>query len=172
MKRTTVGAVLAFLVADSLILPSYGDPRHNVDPPKGTRLILEATGKGVQIYECQQNSDGYRWKFVAPAATLSDSTGHEMGRHFEGPTWAARDGSTIVGAVLSQAASPDAHSIPWLLLRVTSQHGSGIFNNVAFVRRIDTEGGVAPAEGCDAAHAREQARVPYTSRYLFYSLSR
>jgi hypothetical protein len=172
MKITAVGAVLAFLIVGPLIPPSYGAPQQSVDPPEGARLVLDAMGKGVQIYACQQTNDGYRWKFVAPMATLFDPAGQEIGRHFAGPTWAARDGSTIVGAVLAQVASPDPHSIAWLLLKVTSQHGSGILSNVALVRRIETKGGVGPTRDCDATHAGEQERVPYTARYLFYSLSR
>ncbi len=172
MKITAFGVVVTFLIAGPLIPPSYGNPQQSVDPPDGAQLVLEATGKGVQIYACQQTNDGYRWKFVAPMATLFDPAGQEIGRHSAGPAWAARDGSTIVGAVLAQTTSPDPHSIAWLLLKVTSQHGSGILSNVAFVRRIETKGGMAPTQGCDAAHALEQERVPYTARYLFYSLSR
>jgi hypothetical protein len=172
MKITAFGASLAFLIIGPHIPPSYGDPQHIVEPPAGARLVLEATGKGVQIYACEQTSGRYRWKFVAPMATLFDPAGQEIGRHFAGPTWAARDGSSIVAAVLAQAASTDPHNIVWLLLKVTSQHGSGVMSNVAFVRRIDTEGGLAPAQGCDAAHAQEQETVPYKARYLFYSLSR
>ena len=172
MKITAFSAVLAFLIVGPLIPPSYGDPQHSVDPPQGTRLVLTATGKGVQIYACQKTGEGYRWIFVAPAATLFDPAGQEIGHHFAGPTWAVRDGSAIVAAVQAQVSSPDPNSIAWLLLKVTSQQGSGVLSNIAFVRRIETEGGVAPAEGCDSAHAREQVRVPYTARYLFYSLAR
>jgi hypothetical protein len=172
MKNTAVGAVLVFLIGGTLVSPSYGESQHSIDPPKGAQLVLEATGKGVQIYACQQTNDGYRWKFVAPMATLLDPAGQEIGRHFAGPTWEARDGSTIVATVLAQATAPDQHSIAWLLLKVTSQHGSGVLSNVAFVRRIETEGGVTPTQGCDAAHALKEEGVPYTARYLFYSLSR
>ena len=172
MRITVFSAVLAVLIVGPLIPRSYGAPQPTVDPPEGTRLVLEATGKGVQIYACQQSSNGYRWKFVAPMATLFDAAGQEIGRHFAGPTWSMRDGSAVVATVQAQTASPDPHSIAWLLLKATSEHGSGALSNVAFVRRIETQGGIAPAQGCDAAHASEQERVPYTARYLFYSLSR
>jgi hypothetical protein len=172
MKITAFGAVLVFVIIGPLIPRSYGDAQQSIDPPEGARLVLEATGKGVQIYACQQTSKGYRWKFVAPMATLFDARGQEIGRHFAGPTWTLRDGSAVVATVAAQVTSPDPHSIAWLLLKATSRHGPGVLSNVAFVRRIETEGGVAPPQDCDAGHAPEQERVPYTARYLFYSLSR
>jgi len=40
---------------------------------------------------------------------------------------------------------------------------------VAFIRRADTKGGVAPAAGCDAAHRGEAGpRVRYYALYQFF----
>lgn len=67
---------------------------------------------------------------------------------------------------------PDEHSIPWLLLTATpapDSASSGTFHGVTYVRRADTQGGVAPAvSGCDAAHIGLQARVPYSATYYFF----
>jgi len=43
---------------------------------------------------------------------------------------------------------------------------------VAFVRRADTKGGVAPSTGCDAAHVAAQARVPYSATYQFFGAAK
>jgi len=166
---------LTFAVLSIVLLipsPSYAGLQHNIDPPRGARLVLDVAARGVQIYSCQQTSEGYRWKFVAPAANLFNTAGKQIGRHFAGPTWEMQDGSTIVGVVLAQASAPDPQSVPWLLLRVKSQHGAGVLSNIEFVRRINTQGGVAPVRGCDATHASDQARMRYTAHYLFYSVSR
>ncbi len=40
--------------------------------------------------------------------------------------------------------------------------------DVTFVQRIRTSGGNAPAEGCDASHVGDLARVPYRAVYCFY----
>jgi hypothetical protein len=41
-------------------------------------------------------------------------------------------------------------------------------SNIAYVVRTRTEGGVAPATGCDASHANTEIRVPYSAVYLFF----
>jgi hypothetical protein len=40
---------------------------------------------------------------------------------------------------------------------------------VKFIQRVQTEGGAAPATGCDADHPGATARVPYTAVYHFYT---
>ncbi len=90
------------------------------------------------------------------------------GHHFAGPTWRANDGSAIVGSVLIAAASPHPGSVPWLVLAAKSHSGAGRFADVAFVVRSQTEGGVAPASGCDPAHAGAQVRVAYQATYVFF----
>jgi hypothetical protein len=137
-----------------------------VAAPPGAKLLLEAAAQGVQIYTCEKGSDGYRWVFSAPDAALFDATGRQIGTHFAGPTLQVADGSKIVGEVVAQA--PEPHAIAWLLLRVKSHDGNGILSSVDLVRRVDTQGGVAPAAICDAT----QARMRYSARYLFYSAPR
>jgi hypothetical protein len=47
--------------------------------------------------------------------------------------------------------------------------GSGVFSAVTHILRIDTKGGQAPAQGCDAGHANAEVRVPYEASYYFYT---
>ena len=42
-----------------------------------------------------------------------------------------------------------------------------LLDRVRFVQRLQTQGGKAPAGGCDAAHAGATSRVPYSARYIF-----
>ena len=65
--------------------------------------------------------------------------------------------------------APRPGSIPWLLLRAKSHSGSGAFASVGYIARIRTEGGVAPAAGCDAAHTGAERRVAYSASYVFFS---
>jgi hypothetical protein len=138
-------------------------------PPPSQHPILTVTGKGVQIYICRQSAAESQWIFQAPEAILTDASGKPIGTHGAGPIWKSNDGSTVKGELFQKSPSPDASSIPWLLLKAVSPSGSGIMTRVEFIRRSDTHGGGAPATGCDAQHLNTLLRVPYTATYTFYS---
>ncbi|HET6307572.1 MAG TPA: DUF3455 domain-containing protein [Rhodopila sp.] len=160
--------ILATLAACVLTTAAAAQPA-TVAPPQGARQVLEVQAQGVQVYTCEASANGYHWAFTAPDAWLFDATGRQVGTHFAGPTWQLQDGSKIVGAVQAQAPSPEPNAVAWLLLRVKSHAGTGLLDNAAFVRRIDTHGGAAPTTGCDATQAKTQARMRYTARYVFYA---
>ena len=143
-----------------------------VAPPKGSQLVLELFADGVQIYACDPKDDGYSWSFKAPEANLFDKQGRQVGTHFSGPTWELDDGSGVVGEVVAKADAPEPGAIQWLLLRVKSHQGSGALSAVAYIRRTDTKGGVAPSRGCDASHLSEQARMRYSATYQFFSAAK
>lgn len=135
--------------------------------PAGNDLAFALEAEGVQVYACAAGAASFGWAFQAPEARLSEASGPAAGTHFAGPTWESTDGSRVVGAKL-EAATPDAASIPWLLLRAASHAGSGRMAEVTFVQRIRTSGGSPPHQGCDADHAGAVARVPYRAVYCFY----
>lgn len=136
--------------------------------PAGPKLTFVAAAKGVQIYEC---ADG-AWKLHAPRADLIDATGAPIASHFggvdkglpPGPYWEAPDGSRVHGA--KPASVPNPGSIPLLRLEAADTSGTGVFAKVAFIQRLDTTGGAAPAGACDAG---KQVEVRYTAKYYFYS---
>jgi hypothetical protein len=144
-------------------------PQSPTDPPPSQKAILTTTGKGVQIYACQQASGTPQWVFQAPEATLTDASGKTVATHAAGPIWRSQDGSTVKGEVVAKNASPEATAIPWLLLKPTTTTGSGIMNRVEFIRRSDTHGGNAPVAGCGVEHLNTTIRVPYSAVYTFYS---
>jgi hypothetical protein len=138
-------------------------------PPVDNELAFVLAASGVQEYTC----NGTAWVFVAPDAQLYNphdcAQDEALGHHYAGPTWEwYEDGSTVVGAKVA-AATVGMGSIPWLLLKGVS-HGpdQGRMSDVTFVQRLVTDGGIAPATGCDAAHAGASANVPYTAKYFFY----
>ncbi len=139
---------------------------HSEDAVKAP--AIEAFGKGVQIYACKATAGAFAWTLTGPEATLSDAKGNAIAKHFAGPSWQATDGSTVVGEPLNASPSPDAGAIPWLVLHAKSHTGSGLMADVAYIVRTRTEGGLAPATGCDAGHAGAEARVAYSAVYLFF----
>ncbi len=85
----------------------------------------------------------------APLATLTPRQGKLAIHHYAGPAWEAADGSKVVRdkdeKVVSVAAPRPASDIPWLLVKVTADPASGALDKVAYVQRISTKGGLAPA---------------------------
>jgi Protein of unknown function (DUF3455) len=142
-----------------------------VPPPQGAPLLLEVAADGVQIYVCEAHDQGIRWTFKAPEANLFDKQGLQVGTHFAGPTWKIGDGA-VIGDVAARADAPAGGAIPWLLLRAKSHEGSGVLSTVAFIRRADTKGGIAPASGCDATRSGAQARIRYYAAYQFFGATK
>lgn len=136
--------------------------------PATKSAAIEAFAKGVQIYTCKAANGSYAWTLKAPEASLSDAKGHAIAKHFAGPSWQAEDGSVVVGEPVQASPSPDAGAIPWIVLHAKSHTGSGEMASVQYIVRTRTEGGVAPASGCDASHAGAEVRVPYSAVYLFF----
>jgi hypothetical protein len=160
------GITAGILVAMS-VLPGNAD-QTSVAPPEGSALLLEVATDGVQIYACEAKGTLFQWTFKAPEANLFDKQGRQIGTHFAGPTWKMTDGSAIVGEVIAKADAPERDAIQWLLLRTKAHEGQGLVADAAFIRRIDTKGGVAPTAGCDAGHISEQARIRYSATYQFF----
>jgi hypothetical protein len=139
-------------------------------PPDGGPLLLRAYGKGVQIYECPVSDP----PTPRPHAILlkgDRDEGDLVAIHFAGPTWQALDGSTVVGAKMASAPSPDPDGVPWLLLKAKSTEGSGLFSRVTYIQRLYTDGGQPPVGGCDQAHEQAEVLVEYSAQYFFYGLS-
>ena len=140
-------------------------------PARSAGTVLELQGDGVQVYACAAAGSaggGFAWRLKAPDASLRDASGAEVGRHFEGPSWRARDGSVVVGELLVSSPAPHAGAIPWLLLRARSHAGQGAFAAIGFIARTHTQGGLAPTTGCDRAHLGDRARVRYRATYLLF----
>ena len=139
--------------------PDLGDCQ-DLQVPAGNKVVLQAFGKGVQIYRW----DGTSWVFVAPEAILFVGR-QEVAIHFAGPTWESNSGSKVVGMVLDHC-TPDPDSIPWLLLGAVSSEGPGIFKGVNFIQRLNTVGGLAPSTPGNVVG--QVASVPYSAEYVFY----
>jgi Protein of unknown function (DUF3455) len=136
-----------------------------IQVPEGNKVAHVAYAEGVQIYRW----NGTAWAFVAPEAVLYDRDGEPVGTHYAGPTWESESGSKVVGRV-RERCNHDPDAIPWLLLEATSSAGPGIFHRVTFIQRVETVGGLAPAEPGEVVG--EEVRVPYSAWYVFYRAHR
>lgn len=161
--------VLAAACAAPLTIPSAPAA---LQPPADQRPTQVLNARGVQIYECSPvsgRSGEFAWAFKAPEAELIDAAGRSAGTHYAGPTWQAPDGSRLVGKPLARDPGPDPQAIPWLLLDTTPAGRDGSFSRVRSVQRLQTVGGSAPTQPCDASRAAQLARVPYRAVYVFFA---
>jgi hypothetical protein len=165
-----------------LSLPANLPPTLN--PPANTTLKLHLHATGDQIYTCTAASAGstgaggaggsgvstYSYVLKQPDAKLYDQSNTQVGTHGAGPNWTSTvDASVVMGAKVwgENAPAPTTGAVQWLLLRATSNSGTGAFSDVTYVIRGNTTGGVAPATGCDSTTAGMDFRVPYTADYYF-----
>jgi hypothetical protein len=74
----------------------------------------------------------------------------------------------MIGTPIERAPAPKGGDIPWLLLKRKAGAGEGRFARVTYIQRVDTEGGVVPAGGCDQVHQGQEVRVGYKATYVFY----
>ena len=140
-----------------------------IKAPAGEEVVLKVHASGSQIYVCQAGVDGkFAWTLKAPDAELHDPQGAIIGRHFAGPTWKLNDGSEVTGKAVAKVDSPDAGSIPWLLVTATGHSGDGTLSRVSSIQRIHTKGGQPPADGCDASKQSHEVKSSYTADYYFY----
>jgi Protein of unknown function (DUF3455) len=169
-NRTAIAfaTLLAMSTSFSFSLAGQQVPEQ-LQPPASEQLFLEVHAKGEQIYTCKGDAAQILWTLKAPDAQLFGKDGKSFGKHFAGPSWEANDGSRVTGKAIANVPSPDADSIPWLLVTILTHEGRGVLSHAASIQRLNTKGGKAPATGCDAAHAGQEVRVPYSADYLFYA---
>jgi Protein of unknown function (DUF3455) len=137
--------------------------------PAGLAVLfkLRTLPTSVQIYTCKANSNAAAFAWTGPDPDAIVTNGKTLTiHHYEGPVWEATDGSVVHGSNAKHFLAPREHAVDWLEL--TATNGAGRFAKVALIRRVDTSGGVPPTTACDASHALEQVRVPYSATYLFY----
>lgn len=138
----------------------------SIDPPDGTALLV-TTASGVQIYSCEYDaSHALGWVFKSPRATLYNASGLAVIEHFAGPSWEAKDGSSITGHVLAQMPSDTPGSVPQLLLEAKRSAADGMLATVRYVQRSKTVGGAMPAAPCTTEHALGNS--PYLATYTFF----
>src|SRR5688572_23005865 len=158
MTMAGMAAAAAAILLALVVATAWADPGNDPRAPElegeceklrvepGHKVAAHAYAVGVQVYRWT----GTGWSFVGPEAFLfhGDEPNDAFGIHYGGPTWESASGSKVVAAVVDRCF-PDPDAIPWLLLKATDSEGPGIFDGVTFIQRVNTEGGLAPADPGD-----------------------
>jgi hypothetical protein len=168
---------IAFLLLTLLPLLQNQPPVSDKVEPTDAKPAFQVQGRGEQIYLCAQTgANGMQWVLKGPAAVLYDASNQQVGKHGDGPTWTWKDGSAIMGKVVARRAAPDSANIPWLLIATGPTAGPtnafaqpGVLDPITYVQRSNTQGGIAPTAGCDAAHIGASQAVQYSATYTFYT---
>lgn len=175
MRTTSMPTLAALSVALSLSAPVFADSMdvpEAVRPPAEHKMAMHTVGVGEITYECRAKAgttDSFEWVFVAPMAKLMDKSNKEVGKYYAGPTWESTDGSKVTGKqVAVSPASPG--NIPLQLVKAEPAMGSGAMTGVSYIQRLNTKGGVAPADPCVAASAGTKKQVSYQADYVFFKM--
>ena len=164
IKRFLFLILLLPLVANAgMVMPEV------IRAPVGQVAKLTVHAIGDQIYQCVLHDNSYAWQTQAPDAKLFDMQGQVVGNHYSGPVWEYKEGSRIVGRVIHKLDVDLGSSIPWLLVEVIAHHGAGMFSDINFINRVNTQGGLSPSSSCNANHLGSEKRINYTADYIFYS---
>jgi Protein of unknown function (DUF3455) len=142
--------------------------------PADQGFMFKASAKGSQIYICRaksNNSNSFEWTLKAPDALLFNEQEQRLGKHYAGPTWESNDGSKIMAQVYSKVNAPQTTAIPWLLLKVQSRQGNGVFSQVNWIQRLHTVGGKPPVLGCNRTYNNRETKVSYEADYYFWGVS-
>lgn len=143
--------------------------------PEGNKLAYRTYATGVQIYEVKRsatNPNAFVWVNTAPSANLYIQSGYNnlVGTHYGGPTWDFTQGPFKDEKVVAKrlvGVTVDATAIPWLLLQ-TVEDLSSPGNQVTYIQRVCTTGGLAPAIIPNESNLGQIEHVPYTATYLFF----
>jgi hypothetical protein len=157
-----LGLLMPFVAYAGIVVPEA------IRVPAGQLDKLTLHAIGDQVYSCVFQNSAYSWQAQAPDAKLLDGAGHVVGNHYSGPVWEYKKGSRVVGRVISKFNVDLGSSIPWLLVEVVEHRGVGVFSNINFINRVNTQGGLAPSSSCNANHLGSEKRVNYSADYIFY----
>lgn len=173
MRKSISTAVAACFMVPMAAMAQMMDVPEAVRVPAGSKPAMTAVGVGELTYECKAKAAdamAFEWVFVGPMAKLMDAqTQREVGKYYGGPTWESMDGSKVTGKQVAVAPGM-AGSIPLQLVKAEPAMGTGAMSGVTYIQRLNTKGGVAPADPCGAATAGMKKNVPYQADYVFYKM--
>lgn len=138
-----------------------------ISPPDNTEEVLRLEASGEQIFRCARDTQGWYWKFQSPNAYLFDpETNQAVAKHGYQFAFVHNDGSALTARIIS--VEPNPGHLSKALFATTSNGKSGAFNNVRFVQRLNTNGGI-PKSRCVEAQKDKVLRIPFSAEFVFYN---
>jgi hypothetical protein len=173
IKAVIAAAPVALIGCSSMpMMSSAPDVPAAIAVPTGNKMSMRTVGVGELTYECREKQGAagtFEWTFVAPTATLWDANRTKaVGKYYGGPTWESSDGSRVTGKQLAIAPATNTGAIPLQLVQAAPAMGNGVMQGVTYIQRLNTVGGIAPKEPCEASSAGQRRQVKYEADYVFY----
>jgi Protein of unknown function (DUF3455) len=137
-----------------------------IKAPADREAVLKLGARGAQVFRCEKRDGQGVWVFRQPDAELLDDKGKVVGRHGANFSFEHIDGSRLVATIAAYDDAPKPTDLRWLLL-TTRSFGTGAFDGVTHVQRVNTAGGTPPAN-CDLALAGRVRRIDFTADFIFY----
>jgi hypothetical protein len=135
---------------------------------------MTLAASGTLNYECRARAGmagAYMWTVSAPDAVLRHWSGWRVGRLYQGPIWAYRDGSRLRGTLLG-AVSGGPDRLPDQLWQARPLDADGEFAAITYIRRTQAASGPPPSAPCDASRVGRGSKATYSAEYGFYAPTR
>ncbi len=142
----------------------------DVRVPAGHQAVLEARGIGQLQYECQATSRTpweYAWLPRDRSIELRDSSNSSITLTRSARSWMHRDGSELKVREFVEVDNGSAN-LPLQRARVEASTAPGTLNNISYIQRIHTVGGMPSVRNCSAAELGMRVSVPYEADYVFW----
>ena len=156
--------------------------------PPDTNCFLSGHAVGTQNYICASaaTASGVDWLFIGPQATVFDADVQQILTHYQSKnpfrgdalhaTWQDSEDTSAVWAVEARGLERPEYvpkkAIEWLLLEVTGAEvgptGGNRVSGATFIQRVNTVGGLKPAEECTQSTLNSRKLVDYEADYYFY----
>lgn len=142
----------------------------DVRVPAGHLAVLEARGVGQLQYECQATSRtpwAYAWLPRDRSIELRDSSNQSIVLARSARSWVHRDGSELAVREFVDVDNGSAN-LPLQRARVEASSAPGALQNISYIQRIRTIGGLPSVRNCSAAELGMRVSVPYEADYVFW----
>jgi hypothetical protein len=148
-------------------------------PPADVSKYAVLSGQGTIAFapkEASANRLTWTEQETSVAGTVA-ITGQPLG---EGPRitltvspdlkWTASDGSSAVTTIVKSYVAPEDDGPAWQLYEVSRRDGSGVLNDVDFIQRVMTHGGMPPSAAPKSRN--NTARAAFEAQYILYKKQR
>lgn len=138
--------------------------------PSGHQAVLQAHGMGELQYECQATNRSpwqYAWLPRDRSIELRDSSNNTITLARSARSWVHRDGSELAVREFVEVENGMVN-LPLQRVRVEPSTQPGTLNNISYIQRIRTLGGLPTIRNCSAAELGMRVRVPYEADYVFW----